>query len=174
LKIKIEQMKKLFSYLFALLLISINWSCDKDDNDSNTIIIEGISIVDITALNGGEAWDSTPEGLTSGPDVYWAISGGQNISSSTWFTDVSGDEVIFTGSDFPIELTDNGQTYTLNVFNKNNLDETDSGEDDELMYSADLAIVRTPSCPEGYELVLIGIWFGGNEYACYSEEFGYL
>ncbi len=163
-------MKKLINYLFAVLFISITWSCDKDDNDTKTIVIQGISIVDINTLNNGEAWDSTPEGLTSGPDLYWTITGGQNFSSSTWLTDVNTDEVIFTGSDFPIELSDNDQTYTLNLFNKNNLDETDSGEDDELIFSAGLAMGRSPSCPEGYELVLVGISRFRVDYACYREQ----
>ena len=166
-------MRKRFSYLFAVALIALNWSCNKDDNDPKTVVLEGITISDINLLNNGEAWDSNPEGLSSGPDIYWTITGSQNFSSSTWFTDVTTNEVMFTGSDFPIELSDD-QTYTLNILNKNNLDDTDSGEDDELIFSNEMVVGRTPSCPEGYELIVVGVWRSGIEYACYSEEFGFL
>ena len=149
-------MIKKLSYLLALLLITLNWGCNKDDNDTQKVVIEGL-IKEIPATNNGEPWDITPEGLTSGPDVYWTISGSQDFSASTWVTDATTGQIHFTGDDFPIEVSKE-ETLTINFYNKNDLDTTDSGEEDELMSSHEVRIGiinESPDCPEGYYLVLV-------------------
>ena len=159
-------MRKRFSYLFAVALISLNWSCNKDENDTQTVVIEGIVLVDIINTNNGEPWDISPEGVISGPDIYWTLSGPQDFSSSVWLTDANSDQIIFTGNEFPIELSKD-ETYTLSIYNKNNLDETDAGEDDELMTSTSVRGVGI-DCPEGYiaAVVVVG---GYYEWECFPE-----
>ncbi|MDG1064053.1 MAG: hypothetical protein P8O93_06360 [Flavobacteriaceae bacterium] len=93
--------------------------------------------------------------MVSGPDVYWTITGPQENSSSMWFKDVMIDEVIFTGSDFPIELPNDGESYNLSFYNKNNLDDTDSGQVDELIASKSFERITEPDCPEG----TIAVWY---------------
>ncbi len=148
-------MVKFINLVIALISIAVIFGCSKDSESAQTIILDGIAVVGVPATNDGEPWDISIEGVVSGPDVYWTITGPQEYSSSTWFKDVIIDEVIFTGSDFPIELPNDGETYTLSFYNKNNLDDTDSGQDDELIASKSFESITEPDCPEG----TMAVWY---------------
>lgn len=150
-------MTRLTPFFLLFIAFIVFSGCGKEDEVSS-VVVTSIILNDYPMLNGSEPWDTTATGLFSGPDIYWSISGPEDFISSNYIIDATGEMIEFNGSDFPIELTKPDETYTLEIFNKNDLDDTDQAEADELMISGSLQL-RDLDCPNGVIFVLQGSIF---------------
>lgn len=122
----------------TLALIAVTFfGCEPDHTTITAIRVNKIKIINYPILTGSSAWDDPLIGSTSGPDIAWSISGSDNYSTTTHFTDCTGNVIEFTttnnSSTLPVFLNDPNGTYTLGIWDIDGLDGSDFASTDDLM-----------------------------------------
>lgn len=134
-------MKKLFYLMGAIAFFSMSSCVDSTedpiivDPEISSVKITKITIVDFPFTNGGTAWDDPLIGSSTGADVQWKITGPQTFASSDYFPDCDGSILEFNGGTLPIFLDQPNSTYTLELWDIDDLGSSDWGSTDDLLSS---------------------------------------
>lgn len=124
-------MKKLLPFITTVILLS---GCEKEKASTiSAVKINKITVIDYPITNGAVPWDDPVIGSSTGADLTWKLTGPQTFNSSIYFGNVSGENLEFNGNDFPINLNSPQGTYTLSLYDLDDLDGSDFASNDDLM-----------------------------------------
>ena len=130
-------MKKYSSFklsIFALMTITF-FGCEPDHTTISAIKVNKITILEYPMLTSGAPWDDPFLGSATGPDIYWTIVGPDNYTGN-YFTNCSGDALEYNTTNnggLPVYLNSPNSTYTLYIYDKDDLDGSDLASGDDLL-----------------------------------------
>lgn len=125
-------MKKPLLLALPLLLL---FSCAEEKQEISAVKINSITVIDYPITQGATAWDDPFIGSATPPDITWRITGAQNLDGGIYFPDVAGETLLFDNDQFPLFLDSPTRTYTLSLWDVDDLDSSDLGSEDDQMAS---------------------------------------
>jgi hypothetical protein len=120
--------------IIALLMAGFTSCKEEAPAVPSSIKISQIIVHEYPVTSGAVPWDDPIIGSSTGPDVFWKITGPQSVESDVYFGDVNGEELVFdTG--FPDYLNRPESTYYFELWDKDDIDGSDLGSTDDKIVS---------------------------------------
>jgi hypothetical protein len=125
---------KNYTIWFVITSVFLFSACTKVElGPPDSMRIDKITVSGYPLLRpDGSAWDDPLIGSSTPPDLTWSIIGPEEFNTTYYAGDVDGVTVYFEG-DLPVYLTELEKSYTIRIWDLDDLDASDVGSDNDLM-----------------------------------------